>query len=709
MKHRTRHRKFRQHHNAGGEGGRVLLIGNPNVGKSVVFSYLTGRYSIASNYPGTTVEISSGVMGPREGREVVDTPGVNSLLPRSEDEKVTRDILLANSDATIVQIADAKNIFRALLLTSQLAEIGCRMILVLNMMDEARQRGVHIDTRELSSLLGIEVIEAVAVEKIGLGKLASAINGGLARVPDIKVGYKPRLVEAIRETEADLGGANPFGLFGTLSMMTGGEDIFGKEGRGRLDEARSRLELRKEKFFEPFGYSIAGARKDWAERIIASSVIMEGEEEVKDRAEDWRKYLPATVIAVLAAALYIVFGRDALSTVGLYPTLFVLLAVVLGITLSGANHMGTLTLHPVYGGVFLVLVLYLIYMFVGVFAAGTLVDLLENGLFRGHIIPAVENVLSDGFLKDLLVGDFGLISMGITYAISIVLPIVIVFFLIFGVLEDTGYFPRLTVLTNNALKVVGVNGNATLPFVLGFGCVTMAVLSSRILESRRERIIVITLLSLAIPCSAQLGVIMALLSAVSLAGVLVIGAIIAIEFVLAGIVLRKFIPGRSSDFMLELPPLRIPRVGNIILKTKARAGWFLKEALPFFLAATVVLFILDRTGGMNVLHKTFGPIVVRFLGLPVESASAFILGFFRRDYGAAGLYRLWQDGLLNGNQVVVALVVMSLFIPCLATVIVTIKEIGIRIAAMIFFAVLAVSVLTGGILNLLLNLTGMKL
>ena len=708
MKHRKRHRKHIPHNPAPGEGGRVLLVGNPNVGKSVIFSYLTGRYSIASNYPGTTVEISTGVMGPREGREVIDTPGVNSLLPRSEDEKVTRDIILADTDATVIQVADAKNLFRALLLTSQLAEIGCRMILVLNMMDEARQRGFDIDTRELSALLGIEVIETVAIEKVGLGKLAAAVNSGLARVPDINIAYPPRLSEVIRETQDDLGEANPFGLFGTLSMMTGGEDIIGSGSRASLAGQRSRLELRKERFFEPFGYAIAGARKDWAERIIGGSVMVE-KGGAKERGRGWRRFTLPAIIAAVTAALYFVTGRDVLTSAGLFPTLPVLFAVIMGITVAGAARMGKITLHPVYGGMLLVLVLYLIYMLVGVFAAGTLVDLLENGLFGRYLIPAVDSVLPEGFFRDLVTGDFGLLSMGLTYAISIVLPIVIVFFLIFGVLEDTGYFPRLTVLTNNALKVVGVNGKATLPFVLGFGCVTMAVLSSRILESRRERIIVISLLSLAIPCSAQLGVIMALLSAVSLAGVLVIGGIIAFEFVLAGAVLGRIIPGRTSDFMLELPPLRTPRVSNILLKTKARVTWFLKEALPFFLAATVVLFVLDKTGAMDTLYKIIGPVVVRFLGLPVESSTAFILGFFRRDYGAAGLYRLWQDGLLDGNQVVVSLVVMSLFIPCLATVIVTIKEIGIRMAAVIFFAVLSVSLLTGGLLHLLLGLTGTQL
>ena len=686
----------------------MILVGNPNVGKSVIFSYLTGRYSIASNYPGTTVEISTGVMGPREGREVIDAPGVNSLLPRSEDEKVTRDIILADTDATIIQVVDAKNLFRALLLTSQLAEIGCRMILVLNMMDEARQRGFDIDTSELSSLLGIEVIETVAVEKVGLGKLAAAVNGGLARIPDIQIDYPPKLSEVIRETGDDLGDANPFGLFGMLSMMTGGQDIFGKQSRASLGEQRKRLELRREKFFEPLGYAIAGARKAWAERILGGSMMMEGNES-KEQGGGWRRYKLPAIIAVVTAALYFLIGRDAMTTAGLFPALPLLFALITGITAAGAGRMGSLTLQPVYGGMLLVLVLYLIYMLVGVFAAGTLVDLLENGIFGRYLIPAVDSVLPEGFFRELIVGDFGLLSMGLTYAISIVLPIVIVFFLIFGVLEDTGYFPRLTVLTNNALKVVGVNGKATLPFVLGFGCVTMAVLSSRILESRRERVIVITLLSLAIPCSAQLGVIMALLSAVSFAGVLVIGGIIVIWFVLAGAVLGRIIPGRSSDFMLELPPLRTPRVSNILLKTKARVVWFLKEALPFFLAATVVLFVLDITGAMDTLHRIIGPVVVRFLGLPVESSAAFILGFFRRDYGAAGLYRLWQEGLLDGNQVVVSLVVMSLFIPCLATVIVTIKEMGIRLAAVIFFGVLTVSILTGGLLHFLLGLTGAQL
>jgi ferrous iron transport protein B len=191
--------------------------------------------------------------------------------------------------------------------------------------------------------------------------------------------------------------------------------------------------------------------------------------------------------------------------------------------------------------------------------------------------------------------------------------------------------------------------------------------------------------------------------------VLVIAGIIAGELLLAGFVLGRLLPGKTSDFMLELPPLRIPRARNIVLKTRARAMWFLKEALPFFIVATLILFALDRAGAMAAVQKVMEPVVTGVLGLPVDSATAFIVGFFRRDYGAAGLFSMWQQGMLNGNQIVIALVVMSLFVPCLATVIVTIKEVGLRRAMIIFFAVLAVSFITGGLLRLILDITGIML
>ena len=693
------------------ENKKILLVGNPNVGKSVIFNYLTGSYTVISNYPGTTVEISSGQMKQKPDREVIDTPGINSLFPASEDEKVTRDILLQNKDAVVVQVIDAKNIYRGLILTTQIAETGCRMILVLNMMDEARQRGVVIDADALSSILGVDVIETVAVEKRGLPKLISGINSDKARKCVITVEYSRLIDRAVNEAKQHVNGLEKYDVFSLLTLISGDSEIFHNDlevDRGKLESITNLMKQKEEEFSEPVSYQIVSARKNAVEDILDKTVIKK-EQAKKHGKKKFSAFLPALSIAAVWIVLMGLFGRATLVEWGLCPTFPVLFLLTLGIALAGAERMDRFTLHPATGYIILAVVVYLIYKFVGVFAAGTLVDYLENGIFVRFVIPFVAKYSGDGFISDLLVGEFGIVSMGLNYSISIVLPIVVMFFLIFGILEDTGYFPRLTVLTNNGFKIVGVNGKATLPFVLGFGCVTMAVLASRILESRKERIIVVTLLALAVPCSAQLGVMMALMSAISFRAVLLVSFIVLAELLIAGFLLGRLLAGKTSDFIIELPPLRVPGVSNIILKTGARAKWFLKEALPYFIIATLILFTLDRTGGMRIVYWLVEPVIVKFLGLPVETATAFIVGFFRRDYGAAGLYRLWQDGFLSGNQIAIALVVTSLFLPCLATLIVIVKELGVKIASGILLLVLAASILSGGFLNYLLAIFNLRL
>ncbi|MBN2185279.1 MAG: ferrous iron transport protein B [Candidatus Krumholzibacteriota bacterium] len=685
---------------------KILLVGNPNVGKSVIFNYLTGSYTVISNYPGTTVEISSGHIKQKPDREVIDTPGINSLFPASEDERVTRDILLQNKDAIIVQVIDAKNIYRGLILTTQIAETGCRMILVLNMMDEARQRGLAIDTDALSSLLGVEVIETVAVEKRGLPKLISGINSDKARACSVDVKYSRLIDRAVNEAKEQVGGLEKYDLFSLLTLISGDSEIFHNDlevDRKKLDGITNLIKQKEEELSEPVSYQIVSARKKTVDSIMDNAVIKK-EERVEKGKKKFSAFLPTLAIAAVWIVSMGLFGRENLVEWGLCPTFPVLFLLTLGIALAGTERMDRFTLHPATGYIMVAIVIYLVYKLVGVFAAGTIVDFLENGIFVRFVTPFVAKYSGDGFISDLLVGEFGIVSMGLNYSISIVLPIVVMFFLIFGILEDTGYFPRLTVLTNNGFKMVGVNGKATLPFVLGFGCVTMAVLASRILESRKERIIVVTLLALAVPCSAQLGVMMALMSAISIRAVLLISSIVLAELLVAGFLLGRLLAGKTSDFIIELPPLRVPRVSNIVLKTGARAKWFLKEALPYFIIATLILFTLDRTGGMKIVYWMVEPVIVKFLGLPVETATAFIVGFFRRDYGAAGLFRLWQDGFLSGNQIAVSLVVMSLFLPCLATLIVIIKELGLKIASGIFVLVLAASILSGGFLNYLLTL-----
>jgi ferrous iron transport protein B len=293
-----------------------------------------------------------------------------------------------------------------------------------------------------------------------------------------------------------------------------------------------------------------------------------------------------------------------------------------------------------------------------------------------------------------------MISMALSYAVAIVLPIVGTFFLGFAILEDSGYLPRLAVMVDRIFKKIGCNGKAVLPMILGLGCDTMATLTTRILETRKERIIVTLLLALGIPCSAQLGVILGMLGNVGPAAtvtwlLILVGIILAV-----GYLASKVIPGESSDFILEIPPIRLPRLGNLSVKTMARIEWYLREAVPLFLLGTFILFAADRMGWLLWLQKASEPLVVGLLDLPPKTSEAFLIGFLRRDYGAAGLFDMARAGLLTNLQVVVSLVTITLFIPCLANFLVIVKEQGSKVAAGMALFIFPFAILVGALVNL---------
>jgi ferrous iron transport protein B len=237
-----------------------------------------------------------------------------------------------------------------------------------------------------------------------------------------------------------------------------------------------------------------------------------------------------------------------------------------------AFHLGRLSMHPVYGLPVLLAVLYLVYQFVGVLGAGTAVNFLEKTVFGEYLNPWATKIINFAFpftfMRELLIGDYGLITMALTYSIAIVLPIVGFFFIAFGILEDSGYLPRLAVMVNKTFKIMGLNGKAVLPMVLGLGCDTMATLTTRILETKKERILVTLLLALGVPCSAQLGVVMGMVSGISgFATAIWIGTVVLV-MLLVGYLAAKAIPGEPSDFVLELPPIRVPQLTNILVKTR---------------------------------------------------------------------------------------------------------------------------------------------
>ncbi|MBW7956578.1 MAG: ferrous iron transport protein B [Deltaproteobacteria bacterium] len=646
-------------------GGSLVLVGNPNVGKSVIFGALTGRYATVSNYPGTSVEISRGIA--RFGTKrlgIIDSPGVNSLVPMSEDELVTRDILMTGEVSSALQVMDSKNLRRSLLITLQLMEMGLPVTLALNMYDEAGERGIGIDTAALASSLGLKVIPTIATQRWNLDKLEAAFYNR-EKPANSPVKYPQQIEEGIRAIEPLVPKASISARSIAIMLLSGDTTLkpwlsktFGQGEMKRVEDIRTSVQAR---FKDPVGYIINRARLKAVDSLVSKVVTTETP------------------------------GKG-----------------------KAAAFIGSITMHPVWGIPILLAVLFIMYEFVGVLGAGVSVDFFEEVVFGELVNPWAERVVGYAFapgslVYDLLVGEYGVFTMAFTYAIAIVLPIVSFFFIFFSFLEDSGYLPRLAVMVDRIFKAMGLNGKAVLPMVLGLGCDTMATMTTRILESRKERVIVTLLLALGVPCSAQLGVILGMLGAVSLTASVLWAVIVLLVLFLVGILASKVLPGQPSDFILEIPPVRIPQLSNMLLKTLVRVQWYLKEAVPLFILGTLVLFVLDKLNALNAIQRAVSPVIVGLLSLPAETTEAFLIGFLRRDYGAAGLLALQKEGMLDPVQVVVSLVTMTLFVPCIANLFMIVKERGLKTAVLMSAFIFPFAILVGAVVNLALRLTGIML
>lgn len=369
-------------------------------------------------------------------------------------------------------------------------------------------------------------------------------------------------------------------------------------------------------------------------------------------------------------------------------------------------------MNPWIGGPILLAVMYYgLYKFVGNFGAGVLVDFIEKKIFVSHVNPFVVDFLNRyvpfKLLQDLLGGEYGIITLGVRYAFAIILPIVATFFFAFAIIEDTGYLPRLAMLIDQIFKKIGLSGRAVIPLVLGLGCSTMATMVTRTLPTKRERIIATLLLALAIPCSAQMGVILALLENKPL-GLIVWLSVIVSVFLFIGYLASKIMPGELPSFYMEIPPLRLPQLSNILRKTWSRLKWYFLEVLPLFIFASIFIWIGQITGVFGLLVRML-EYPVRWIGLPFEASVAFLFGFFRRDYGAAGLYDLKSAGLLSGNQLVIACVTLTLFLPCIAQLLMNIKERGMRMGIAMSVFILFFSFSIGYLVNMALTLFNIHL
>ncbi|TAL17629.1 ferrous iron transport protein B [bacterium] len=595
---------------------KLVLVGNPNVGKSVFFGAWSGLYVEVSNFPGTTVEVMGGKAG---SWSVYDTPGVYGVGSFNDEERVARDVILGAD--VVVNVVDSTHLERDLFLTLQVLDMGIPMVVALNFTDEAKANGIEIDLPALTRELGVEVIPCAAVQGKGIAEVLEAVERAVPGHPTPEV-------------------------------------------EKRVTALLDRIDMRPEALMVAEGDEVVALRH---------GVHLSGGEEGREAIYILRRERVNKLVDEVVKRPH---GKGRVR-----------------------DFIGRMCLEPVSGLLILAIMLLAAYQVVGVFVAGDIVAVTEGKIMQGLYEPWVIGTVSrwvspESFLGAILIGEFGLFTMTVTYLFGLLLPLVAGFYVTLSLLEDSGYLPRLAAFVDRMMNGIGLNGRAIIPIILGFGCVQLGTITTRILGSHRERTIATAILNFVIPCSAQIGVITGMLAAIGGVYTAVYGASIFLCLVIVGTVMGKVVPGETTELLIDLPPMRIPRLGNIARKTVMRTFFFMKEALPWFAAGALGVSILLRTGVLAAWQTALSPLTQGWLGLPGEASTAFVMGMVRRDFGAAGLTSL----SLSPWQTVVALVTMTLFVPCIASLMVLFKERGMKQGMYIWVSSWIIAFIAGGIL-----------
>lgn len=634
---------------------KIALVGNPNVGKSSLFNQLTKTYSLVANVPYTTIAVCrASVQAQGITYEIIDTPGIISLDIESEDSLVTRSILMDEHPEIIILCIDTNNMKRSLLLAAQLIELEMPMIVCLNFLDESRQKGITILRKKLEALLGVPVVETVASEGRGIKELLKAIPR--AGIPEkAKVQYSRLIEEGLDAVSQcfppDAVPADGILLLAVMSACGMKKFIQQKYGKDILVKINNAVEKVQSRTSRDLVRIILEERSRWAEGI--SREITELQSTTTGRA---------------------------------------------------GEILGALSRHPFWGWIILLGVMYCTYILVGKVGIDFLVPFIENNFFAPINIKIAEMIPWEPG-REFLVGSYGILTTGLENAIGTVLPILTMFFIILNCLEDTGYISSLCVLTNRVFQHLGLSGKAILPIVLGFGCRTMATLTTRILESKKERIIAVFLIAFAIPCAPLLGVTLAILALLPFKAFLFFFGLLVFMEVLAGVILNRFLKTDIfPDFIMEIPPLRLPKLKNLIVKTYYRLKWFTLEAIPLFMTGSAILFFIDRLSLLSLIKKALSPFIVTFLHLPSGMVDAFLLCLLRLEAGAVMVLKLARIHELDPVQTIVSVIVMTGFIPCFANTMAIIKELGIKIAVWMLLALAASAFIVGGMVNFILRL-----
>lgn len=575
--------------NRKGRINRILLMGNPNVGKSVMFSRLTGANVIASNYPGTTIDFTKGIMRIAGKRiEVIDVPGTYSLTPTNAAEEVATKMFHDEGDL-IINVVDATNLERNLFLTLELLEHDIKAVIALNMWDDTKHKGIKINVENLEKLLGVPVVATVGLTGEGIKTLISKL----------KVARRSTTIRAMDDDQ-------------------------------RWQEVGN---------------------------------IIKKVQKVEHRHHTL---------------------SEALSDATIKPSTG--LPIAIGI----------------------IIVTFIIIRFIGEGLISFVFDPLFE-LYRPVVMNMSDALGSEGIIHDILIGrlidgeiefleSMGLLSTGLYVPFGAVLPYIIAFYLMLSFLEDIGYLPRLAVLVDNVFHKLGLHGHGIISVFLGLGCNVPGALSTRVLETRKQRFISATLLAIAVPCTAQMAMIFGILGAYGILYVALVFISLAIIYMVVGLFLNKLIKGESPELFLEIPPYRRPNAEALLKKTWMRIRWFLLEAVPYVFLGVLIINIMYVTGIIDALGWVFAPLVEGLFGLDREATGALLIGFLRKDVAVGMLLPLGMSPM----QLVIAATILTIYFPCVATFTVLLRELGIKDMLKATGLMIVVTLIVGTVMRLVL-------
>ena len=627
---------------------KIAIVGLPNTGKSQVFNNLTGKYALVANYPLTTIEMKRTTCRiDGKSYEVIDTPGLHCLYIHSEEELIVRDMIFSEKPDIIIQCIDANRLKQSLTLTADLIELGIPMVISLNSIDETAKRGIWIDSDAMSRTLGIPVIESIAVNGLGTKDLKVAINK--ARRSKCILRYGEIIDDGISAIESLLPTDVSFKRKTAILLMLNDPfiaDYLTKEhGEEKVAQLTEQVKAVKRQFNGHFGRALNNKHSRWADELTENTTRKQ-------------KIVPGQF----------------------------------------SESFGRLSRHPVFGIPILLMVLFIMYLLV-VNVANVITGWMDQTLWL-PVQSKIDALVTIGWLNDFLIGNYGVLSLGLANAFLTILPILTVFFIAFNILEDIGYIPNLCVLTKRIFDKLGLGGSAIMSIVLAFGCKTMATLTTKRIRSKKRKFIAVYLIAFAIPCAAQMALNMSILGRIGLRAFIIVFSVLGFVWISVGLILNNVIKDDDkSSFLQELPAIRLPNLKAIIVKTYYRLFWFIKEAVPVFIIAAVVLFVIDKVGLLEATKNLLKPVVNGLLGLPLQMVDALILSMARHEAAAGLIIKLIKAGQLNYIQCITAVTITTLFVPCFANITAMVKEIGIKRAVASVIIINCTAVFVAGILN----------